>query len=114
MQMKDSYIRLRVDSQTKRQLEQLAARHSLSVSELLRRGGLAYGRGRDPEIERQILEELVRIREAVGRAGNNLNQIAKKMNRGAKVPAPYMEKVATWSDAVTARLNAALDERKPR
>lgn len=114
MQMKDSYIRLRVDSQTKRQLEQLATRHGLSVSELLRRGGLAYGRGYDPELERQVCDEMVRLREAVGRAGNNLNQIAKRMHRGEKVPARYMEKVAAWSDAVTARLNAALDERKPR
>ena len=114
MQHKDSSIRIRIDATTKRQLAAEAARHGQSLSSFLRRAALAHARDYDPQVEREILDELVQLREQIGRAGNNLNQIARKVNRGGSLPDGYVQKLTGWAEAVNKRIGAALDERRSR
>jgi hypothetical protein len=81
----------------KQELEERAEAHGLSQSEYMRRR--AFGRPIQPKSDQKTRVELRRI-------GNNLNQVARRANRGE------LAKVKDKAEAVLSALRKALSELK--
>lgn len=105
-------IRFRVNSELRQEIEAAAAEAGEPLSAYMRQVAISHARQRDPETDKQLLAELVQLRQAISRAGNNINQIARKLHQGGKVPEDTPEKLEQWLSKVNARVAEALNERR--
>lgn len=81
----DAVCRFRLSNDLLDELKVAAEDHGETLSSYMRQAATAHARSRDPQTDKQILGELVSLRSALGRVGNNLNQIAQRLNRGDRV-----------------------------
>lgn len=105
-------IRFRVSREIRQEIEAAAAKAGEPLSAYMRQAALAHARQRDPETDRLLLAELVELRRTINRAGNNINQIARKLHQGGKLPEDTPEKLEEWLTKVNARVAQALNERR--
>ena len=108
----DEIIRFRISSALKRELEAAARVADEPLSAYIRAVVAAHATCRDAETERQLLAELVALRGAVGRLGNNANQIARRMNAGEALPEQAPERIARAVENMQRQVAAALDQRR--
>lgn len=106
----DEVIRFRASADLRRELKAAADQHGETLSAYIRQAALAHARGRDPALDRQLLEELVELRQSIGRVGNNLNQVAKHLHGGGRVPAEYPDQLMAATEKMRDRVCAMLDQ----
>src|SRR5690554_2781692 len=108
----DEVIRFRISSALKQELEAAARAADEPLSPYIRAVVAAHAACRNAETERQLLAELVALRGAVGRLGNNLNQIAHHLNADGSLPEAAPERIIRAAEAMQRQVAAALDARR--
>ncbi|MDF2097525.1 plasmid mobilization protein [Aquibaculum arenosum] len=108
----DEIIRFRLSAALKQELAAAARAADEPLSAYIRAVLAAHATCRDAETERQLLAELVALRGAVGRLGNNLNQIAHHLNAGGALPAATPERIVRAAESMQRQVAATLDQRR--
>lgn len=77
---------LRLNKQERERLDAAAALHGMKLSRYLIEAGLAMGRGSGVAEQRELVNELIRVRTLLGRSASNINQIARHANSTGDFP----------------------------
>src|SRR5690625_2226835 len=78
-------IRFRISSELRKELEAAASIAEESLSAYMRKAARAHAYHRDPEIDKLLLSELIKLRKELRSIGNNLNQVARKINANGEL-----------------------------
>ncbi|RST17412.1 plasmid mobilization relaxosome protein MobC [Streptomyces sp. WAC04770] len=106
-------VRLNDDEKRLLTLAATAARTNLPA--FLARSGLAAARDAEGAAgaiasERELISEVFSARRDLGHVGNNLNQVARAINMGARPADPLLDAVLSSVQQATERVQAAADK----
>lgn len=112
---KRSYVcSVRLNDDERHQLALAAAAARTNLPAFLARSGLAAARDAEGAAgaiagERELISALFSARRDLGHVGNNLNQVARAINMGARPADPLLDAVLSSVQRATERVQAAAD-----
>ena len=91
--MKTKYVPVRMDKKMQTALDIMQEELGVSSrSEVVRQAVHDYLSSNRPHIRKQLVEEFINMRRAFANAGNNLNQVAARLNMKHPVSTPEVKK----------------------